>query len=650
MASSTCDTCSSTEDDLISCASDHKICHECFANSIKSEKLNCHICESKYLLLSIKSEDLLELFMKKDKEIEVKNTLIEHEKQLKKEEKISEVDKFIHKIEDILCPKCPNCRKVFYDNDGCRVVKCNKCNCAFCAFCCEYYSVATQQQEVGLTTASTVVDANNTDTTTATNKQQEQEQNCTCYILTLPDDTIHTIYCYLPASDLGNISSTCKHLNHMLRTARTIYVATRLLRPPPLQLQVQPNSKQQPKSIYHQINLCSTKQQVQELITRSIVAGQGDATGRVATTTTKGNLNKNNHNEFVSYARFLEETMCGYSHLQRRKKTTNNKIMKKEQEPILHYLPNHVQGRMASCSPEHSICRVGGDGRYSGGGGSGVASWGIGKRGQLGHTITRSNSDERKDVRHPQRIIGMHPNDVQQPNRQQQHERNNSFVHPSSPLGYGTRIVQVAAGGGLVRIAHTLLLTSTGRILSFGAGQYGALGHGYSGAKQLPDVIIPTYINGPLQNIICICIAAGELHSATVTSDGDVYTWGDGFCGQLGHGDKRPQVVPKQIVNNKSELPNEMVVNITCGCRHTIAVTEDGEVYSWGLGRYGVLGRSYTPFDYDHEPIDDNDDTNNMDHNSVPLDPNHNLIGLPSTPPIVRNNNPSNNSDPIANA
>lgn len=99
-------------------------------------------------------------------------------------------------------------------------------------------------------------------------------------------------------------------------------------------------------------------------------------------------------------------------------------------------------------------------------------------------------------------------------------------------LGYGIRIVQVSAGGGLVRVAHSLLLTSTGRVLSFGTGQYGALGHGYSSGKQLPDSLRPQYIEA-LSGIRCIAVAAGELHSAVVTSDGDVYTWGDGFCGML---------------------------------------------------------------------------------------------------------------------
>jgi alpha-tubulin suppressor-like RCC1 family protein len=164
-------------------------------------------------------------------------------------------------------------------------------------------------------------------------------------------------------------------------------------------------------------------------------------------------------------------------------------------------------------------------------------------------------------------------------------------------IGYGIRIVQVAAGGGLVRVAHTLLLTSAGRVLSFGTGQYGALGHGYSGGKQLPDVLRPQYIEA-LASVRVVCISAGELHSAAVTVDGDLYTWGDGFCGQGGHGDKRPHVRPEQVT--KGGLEDECISHVSCGARHTIAVTEDGEVFSFGLGHFGVLGRPFTPFD--HEP------------------------------------------------
>ena len=65
--------------------------------------------------------------------------------------------------------------------------------------------------------------------------------------------------------------------------------------------------------------------------------------------------------------------------------------------------------RFASVSPEHTLCRVGG-GEKSGGGGSGVASFGVGKRGQLGH-------GKRVDEKKPRMLLG--------------------------GIGYGIRIVQV---------------------------------------------------------------------------------------------------------------------------------------------------------------------------------------------------------------
>lgn len=147
-----------------------------------------------------------------------------------------------------------------------------------------------------------------------------------------------------------------------------------------------------------------------------------------------------------------------------------------------------------------------------------------------------------------------------------------------------------------MRVAHSLLLTSTGRLLSFGTAQYGQLGHGYSAGKQLPDELRPRYVEA-LSRFRVTCISAGELHSAAVTDDGDLYTWGDGFCGQLGLGGKRPQLLPQQVT--KSGLEDECVSVVSCGARHTLCVTEDGEAFSFGLGQYGALGRSFTPFEYD---------------------------------------------------
>ena len=78
----------------------------------------------------------------------------------------------------------------------------------------------------------------------------------------------------------------------------------------------------------------------------------------------------------------------------------------------------------------------------------------------------------------------------------------------------------------------TYFYESTVFILFLFSITHRALGHGYSAGKQLRDVLRPQYIES-LSHLICTCVSAGELHSAVCTTDGDVYAWGDGFCGYV---------------------------------------------------------------------------------------------------------------------
>jgi hypothetical protein len=317
---------------------------------------------------------------------------------------------------------------------------------------------------------------NNTDETYKSQKQQKQStatessSACSrkneCFILTLSEDSLNHIIWFLSARDLGALTFTCRQLSTHLVDGRVSYAWARL------------NHKTNNASnighhrSYVPVEMCSNLDEARSIVEQSY--GGGD-TGRVVA---KGKARKEFATDFVSYARFLQEAVSGYC--------TQNYGGK-----TLQQLPSFVNGRFVSASPEHFLCRVGGGGNV-GAGGSGVAAWGIGKRGQLGN-------GKRKDEREPKMLLG--------------------------GIGYNVRIVQVAAGGGLVRVAHSLFLTETGRVLSCGTGQYGALGHGYSGGKQLPDVLRPQYIEA-LSGVRCVCIAAGELHSAAVTVDGDLYCWG----------------------------------------------------------------------------------------------------------------------------
>jgi len=363
----------------------------------------------------------------------------------------------------------------------------------------------------------------------------------------IPNDSLYNILCYLPSREVGALCLTCRYLRDILDDGRIVHLLSRLRN-----TNATSNYNDATSSM-----MCTDEAEARNILMKSLIRVQGDSNKK------KGGSRESD--QYISYARFIESSVSGYETLGVSGNSNSRTIV----------LPAVVNGRMASASPEHTLCRIGGGGDTSGAGGSGVCAWGQGKRGQLGN-------GKREDEKSPYRL--------------------------RSGIGYGIRIVQVSAGGGLVRVAHSLLLTSMGRVLSFGMAQYGQLGHGYSAGKQLCDVLHPQYIDA-LSDYRCTCVSAGELHNAVVTDDGDVYTWGDGFCGQLGLGDKRPQMLPRQVV--LGGLEEECVASVSCGARHTLCVTEDGEVFSFGLGYFGVLGRSYTPFEYDSDVaieglVDDN--------------------------------------------
>ena len=89
-----------------------------------------------------------------------------------------------------------------------------------------------------------------------------------------------------------------------------------------------------------------------------------------------------------------------------------------------------------------------------------------------------------------------------------------------------------------------------------------------------------------LSNYQVIDIACGESHSLALTDKGEVYTWGGGQLGQLGHGDCLRQSLPLKVANLE-----EKIVAISGGKRHSAALTGEGKLYTWGSNEYGQLGR-----------------------------------------------------------
>jgi len=120
---------------------------------------------------------------------------------------------------------------------------------------------------------------------------------------------------------------------------------------------------------------------------------------------------------------------------------------------------------------------------------------------------------------------------------------------------------------------HSLALTADGAVWSWGDGWRGKLGHGDEQSQPLPKKV------EALAGQHVVAVSAGGGHSLALTADGSVWSWGDGRCGQLCHGDQQDQLLPKKV----EAFAEQRVVAASAGEHHS-AITADGDVWSlWGM-------------------------------------------------------------------
>ena len=84
-------------------------------------------------------------------------------------------------------------------------------------------------------------------------------------------------------------------------------------------------------------------------------------------------------------------------------------------------------------------------------------------------------------------------------------------------------------------------------------------------------------------------IACGYTHSALVTADGLVFTWGDNRNGALGISSTTNYLVPIQV-DNTGAMAGKFIIHVACGNSYTFALSSDGKLFSWGLNSNNQLG------------------------------------------------------------
>eukprot|EP00931_Biecheleriopsis_adriatica_P045414 TRINITY_DN26011_c0_g1_i1.p1 TRINITY_DN26011_c0_g1~~TRINITY_DN26011_c0_g1_i1.p1 ORF type:complete len:1850 (+),score=391.79 TRINITY_DN26011_c0_g1_i1:34-5583(+) len=223
-------------------------------------------------------------------------------------------------------------------------------------------------------------------------------------------------------------------------------------------------------------------------------------------------------------------------------------------------------------------------------------SWGRAEGGQLGFSEERVASHieecglEDTCVCHPMEVhFEAEKSSMQSPGEKQEPE----------PV----QLWQVAGGD-----VHSLALDSTGQVWSWGWGEFGQLGLGFSAAsfevgqggmasKRMTPEAIPAHRFGDASAGGASSVACGGAFSAAIVGDregtgGRLYLWGANEVGQCGQPAKLPEVpVPSEVPG----LRGMHIRSVACGVSHAVAIDISGQVFSWGSAQFGQLGRSDPP-------------------------------------------------------
>ncbi|TXG60243.1 hypothetical protein EZV62_014816 [Acer yangbiense] len=140
---------------------------------------------------------------------------------------------------------------------------------------------------------------------------------------------------------------------------------------------------------------------------------------------------------------------------------------------------------------------------------------------------------------------------------------------------------------GLELKRHSILYANGGRVLSWGEGGSGRLGHGQEssilGFLRSTSEYTPRLIK-KLEGVKVKTAAAGLLHSACIDENGCVFIFGERAVDKMVFQDRNNATTPSLV----SKVPYSE--DVSCGGYHTCIVTSGGELYSWGSNDNGCLG------------------------------------------------------------
>lgn len=165
----------------------------------------------------------------------------------------------------------------------------------------------------------------------------------------------------------------------------------------------------------------------------------------------------------------------------------------------------------------------------------------------------------------------------------------NPLPEPVALPGENGPVTQTAAGYG-----HSLVVTSTGQLYSFGENDYGQLGRTTNSGTGNANPV-PTLVSLPSGSAPVTEVAAGTYFSLAVTSDGQLYSFGENEFGELGRATNdftaTPNPTPTLV-----DLPGATgpVTEVAAGAYFSLAVTSTGQLFAFGANERGSSARRST--------------------------------------------------------
>ena len=147
------------------------------------------------------------------------------------------------------------------------------------------------------------------------------------------------------------------------------------------------------------------------------------------------------------------------------------------------------------------------------------------------------------------------------------------YCEPDKIIFDNQLIVDVCCG-----LHYTVLLTDKQQVYIFGT---------FDSVNN--RILSPTLIREFEEIKGITSISCGNYHALALTQQGEVYAWGRNYSGQLGLKHNFSAIKPELV-----EMPNNVSVKqISCGIYHSLLLTTEGNIYSFGYNRHGQLGHNH---------------------------------------------------------